>query len=129
MSTPIFARSGTRLTPLPPSKVPTLMVGSPMIGCFFALKSKSSSFATARAAREDVEVPGQAERLLRGRARISSSCAPDDAGAAVGVLVILHRVAPFLEHRAGVARAVALAAGRVDGVELQQSPGEGDGVH
>jgi hypothetical protein len=79
----------------------------------------------ARAERDHVEVPGEAQRRLRIRAAGAS----DDAGAAVGVLVVLDLVAPLLEHRAGVAGAIALAAGRVDGVEVQQGLGEGDGVH
>src|SRR5262249_42351295 len=61
----------------------------------------------AGAERDHVEMAGEAERLLR----VATAATGDDAGAAVGVLVVLDLVAPLLEHRAGVMRAIALAAG------------------
>jgi len=42
--------------------------------------------------------------------------------------VVLDAEAPLLEERAGVPRAVALAARRIDRLEAQQRPREGDGV-
>src|SRR5689334_12716587 len=62
----------------------------------------------ARAQRHGVEVPGQAKRRLR----LAAAGPRDDAGAARRVLVILDAKSPLLEEAPGVARAVALAAGR-----------------
>jgi hypothetical protein len=50
MSTPIAALSGTRFTPLPPSKVPTFSVGPPITGCGATPKSNAASCAVARTA-------------------------------------------------------------------------------
>ena len=50
ISTPMVAASGTMLTPCPPSKVPTFIVGRPITGCSGWAKSNASSFDTARAA-------------------------------------------------------------------------------
>src|SRR5262249_60388411 len=78
----------------------------------------------ARADRHDVQMAGEAKRRLRVR----STRARDHAGAGVRILVIVDTVAPLLEQAAGIARAVALAAGRVDGVELKQRPGKANWV-
>src|SRR3954470_7120543 len=67
----------------------------------------------ARAERYDVEMPGEAKWRLVAR----PAGARDHAGAAFGELEIIDAEAPFLEQPAGVVRAVALAARRIDGVE------------
>ena len=78
----------------------------------------------ARAERDGVEVPGEAERRLCVR----SAGTRDQAGAARLVFVVLDPQARFFEQRAGMPRAIALAAGRVDRVEGEERPGKRDGV-
>src|SRR5690606_5132566 len=78
----------------------------------------------ARAERDHVDVAGEAQRAP-GVARAQAG---DDARALVLVLEVLHREAPFLEHRADAARALALPSGRVDGIEVHELAREGQDV-
>src|SRR5205085_7396843 len=78
----------------------------------------------ARAERDGVEVAGEAERRLR----IRSAGARNDARAPRLVLVVGDAEAHLLEQRAGLTRAVRLAARWVDRVEGKERAGERDGV-
>src|SRR2546430_13675332 len=102
------------------------MIRRPPRSTLFPYTTLFRSIARPRASaeRHHVQVPGQAQRRLRRR----SPRAGDHAGSRLGILVVLDAKAPLLEERAGVPRAVALAAGRIDRLEAQQRAREGDGV-
>ena len=82
------------------------------------------ALATKMSERHDVEMAREAQRRLRRR----SPGASDHAGSRLSILVVLDAKAPLLEERAGVPRAVALAAGRIDRLEAQQRARQRDSV-
>src|SRR6266850_2176148 len=73
MSTPMRAASGTMLTPLPPSIVPTFMVGEPITGCDAARREQDRRHARLHVRRapsvEPVAVGLAGEWVLRPRHR------------------------------------------------------------
>lgn len=71
-----------------------------------------------------IDVAGEAQRRLRVRGTQTR----DDAGALVGVFVVLDRVTPLLEQAAQAAGAVALVARGIDRIELEQVPRQRDFV-
>ena len=110
---------------------PRLHVGrtAPVQLVAFRLAREGVLRPLARAERHHVEMPRHAQRRLAARAAVGISSRPrDDAGPAFLVFEKLDGKTPLLQQLSRHVRAVALPAGRVDGIEAKQVAGQRDGV-